>query len=795
MPGQDYNSAWAYVSAFAGDPNVAVLDWRAIHDTNKEIAGHARRGTLPEWWQWLCGMNDQGYGVFANVNALDGQGRELQNVQHIRAHYVDLDNLSAQQNYEAATRAWPAPGFAVQSSPGKYHVYWVVQPYVGNDRFQVLQRKLRQVFDGDKKIIDATRVMRVPGSIHSKDPANPHLVTCWSLAGYGQWIDPAQLEQALASVNVIDGGLGVRHELGEPSLAAPSLDWLARAMEFTDPNALDRGDWIAMTSSIKQAGWSLADPDTLFGMWSEWCSRYDGNDVGENRKQWDSIRNTELGWPSLLRRVPSLQAVISFGGVDRTGQLPAGAGDTPAQPQAAPSVPGSPPMPVPAGEAPPMPEPPPLDCRGEYLTHLEQQQWFKGVTFVVNMGVMLAANGRYLNVTQFNAAFGGKKFIIDQQGKMVNEPWQAATRSTLWQVPKVDHVRFLPSQPFHAVIEDDLGRKGINVYKPISPRRVVGDPAPFLNHIGALLATADDVRLVMDFLAHNVKYPGHKIPWAPVIQSAEGAGKGVLKLIMTHAMGRPYVYFPNAKELTNSGSQFNAWMRNKLFILADEIKVDDRRDLIEVLKPMISEEIIEIQGKGFDQELEDNFSNWCFFTNWKDAIPVSKNARRFAIFYSPLQTAQDMLARRMDETYFTALYNWIKADGAAIVTDYLLNHPIERGAIPMRAPSTSSAVEAVKLSRSPIERVIMEAIEDGLPGFRGGWVSSIAAVKRIKEKGAVGRTVQDQTIATVVEAMGYVACGRAARPYFQEDKDTRAELFYLGGVGDVAAYGRLQGWE
>jgi hypothetical protein len=784
---QSFEQASYWVGALAGDPASAVMDWRAIHDVDKTVAGHARRGTLAEHWSWLIEMNNAGYGIFATVNMMDGIGRELANVAYIRSQFVDLDQGDAEQQFHRAANWQPAPSFAVNSSPGKFHIYWPVQSYTGNDRFQLTQRKLRQLFNGDKRTIDASRVMRVPGFYHLKQPTNPHLVTMQALFNWGQRQPIESLEQATASINIIDGGIGVRHDLGDPSLAAPSLDWLKYALELVDPNELDRGEWIALTSAIKQAGWSVTSPENLFELWSAWCAKYSANDLGENLKQWNSIRNTELGWPSMLRRVPGLAAVATFGGRDRTGDATAIASHTAPAGQEAPN--GAP-VSGQAGTTPPS-----LDCSGEFLTHIEQQTWFAGCTFVVNRGEMLAPDGRFLGVTQFNATYGGKKFIIDSTGKTSNEAWAAATRSTLWTVPKVDHVRFLPSREYHEIVIDELGRKGINVYKPIEPKRVQGDPTPFLNHIAAILPDADDQRILFDYLAHNARFPGYKIPWAPVIQSVEGIGKGIIKTVIMHVMGRPYVYFPNAKELTNSGSQFNGWMRGRVFILADEIKVDDRRDLIEVLKPMISEEVIEVQSKGIDQDLEDNFSNWGFFTNWKDAIPVNKNGRRFAIFYSILQTVEDLESRGMNDTYFNKLYSWVKADGAAIVADWLLNYPIECGAIAMRAPKTSSTIEAVGLSRSPIERVIIEAVEDGLPGFRGGWISSIAAINRIKSTGAVGRTVQPTTVASVVEAMGYIACGRSLRPYFQEDKDVKSYLFHFGGPGDISQYGRLQGWE
>lgn len=782
-----FDYAWSYVASIAGDPNTAILNFRAIHDTNKEVPAHDRRGTLLQWWEWLNGMNQQGYGIFAAVNALDGNGRELQNVEYCRVQVVDLDDrLTAQQNFERAAASNPHPAFAVQSSPGKYHVYWQMQPYRDNDRFQLLQRKLRQHYQGDKSVIDATRVLRVPGFYHLK--AAPHLVTCFALPGLGMAHHVETLEAAYAHVNVIDGGDGVRHELGSPELAAPSLEWLAYALQLVDPNDLDRAEWIAIMSGFKQAGWSFGE-SVIRPMFDAWCARYTANDPGENDKQWSSIRNTELGWHSLVRRIPSLRAAVSFGVDNRA------AGGV--QPALTPALPGNTiPPPVQIGDVIGV-NPPPLDCSGEYLTHLECAEWFKGCTFVVAHGKILAPDGRLQTSTQFNGAYGGKKFIVDGEGKQTNEPWAAALRSTLYQIPKVDHLRFLPHLEHGALVYDDLGRKGVNMYKPAVVRSMTGDPTPILRHVGLLFPDGNDQRIFIEYLAHNVKFPGHKIPWAPVVQSVEGAGKGVFKRLVTHALGKPYVHFPNAAELTEGGSKFNAWLRNKLFILADEIKVDDKRDLIEKLKPMISETYIEIQGKGVDQEIEDCYANWLFFTNYKNAVPVSRNGRRYAIFYTPIQTKGDLIARGMDKAYYDKLYGWLDADGAAIVTDYLLNYPIERGSISMTAPETSSWAEAIKISRTPVERVIMEAIEDGLPGFAGGWVSVESALKRVREKGATRGALPPHAVAEVLESLGYVPVGRAPRAYFQEGlgDNHRSELFFFGGWSDPVGFGRAQGWE
>lgn len=707
-------------------------------------------------------MNAAGYGIFITPADMDGVGRKLENVSWLRAQYVDLDGASALADYGRAASSVPLPSFGVHSSPEKRHVYWCVERYTGVDRFEQLQRKMRQVFNGDKAVIDAARVMRLPGTYNRKIPDAPHLVTCEALAGYGQRLTVEALEAAYATVQVIDGGSGERHALGDPEHAAPSLEWLVYGFSLIDPNALSRGEWIALTAAFKQSGWTLTDPDTLYRLWSEWCARYTGNDEAENHKQWHSLRNTELGWRSIVARVPQLRATMSFG---------AGGGA------------------VTNADTPTMPA-----NTGEYLTPEECSQWFDGCVAVTSMARILAPNGRFYDASGFNMAYGGKIFIITSEGKKTDEAWKAATRSTIWRVPHVDHVRFTPHMAHGAIVMDDLGRKGVNIYKPPLVELIEGDPSPFLNHLTALIPNDNDRNILLTYLAHNVQYPGHKIPWAPVIQSVEGAGKGIMKSLVQHAFGVPYIHFPKAEELTANGSKFNEWLRHKVFILADEIKVDDKRDLIEKLKPIISEKKIEFEGKGVNQDLDDNFANWMFFTNYKDAVPISKNGRRYAIFYSPLQTLADLLARGMDDAYFDALYGWFDMGGAAIVTNWLKNHvPIQRGVIPMRAPKTTSWDEALKVSRTPVERAIIEAIEQRLPGFANNWVSVQSAIQYVKDQNITRGTLAPHVVSGILETMGYVYSGRAPRPYFPEK--IAADLFHYGQAGDVTLYGRAQGWE
>lgn len=791
----NYSTTQAYITTLTGDPNT-VVDFRCIHDTDKAVPGKAIRSTLAEAYQMLLQYNQNGYGIFCCINAMDGQGRNLENVDHVRTHVVDLDNLfSAQTNYEKATTSEFVPHFAVQTSPGKYHLYWLVEPYKGNEFYSTHQRKIRQLYDGDRSVIDASRVLRLPGFNHLKDPANPFLVHCWQVGNVPRYTCD-HVEQSLAHVNVFDSS-GGRTELGTESLAAPSLDWLRFGLSKVSPQDLSYEEWMSLTAAYKQSGWTLTDPQTLLDIWLEWCGTYHGDDLGVNMKLWDSIKDTEIGWASIKRRT-SVDAYMKFGHKEPPVE------NTPAQtpPSDGRALFGEPVtaqgsfMPVPQHPVDtPMPTPPEQNVEefGEILGHMECEKWFEDCYFIEREGKMFSPSARFMNATQFNGTYGGKHFIITSTGKTTDEAWKAALRSTVWTVPKADHIRFLPTEAPQSIVTDDLRRKGLNTYIPADIKHRPGDVTPWLEHVAKIIPDPGDQKIWFDYLAHCVKFPGHKIPWAPMMQSMEGVGKSVFLKVMQHSLGKNYVYIPKADQLISSSNVFNAWMRGKLLIVVNEIKIDERRELIEILKPMITDSEIEVQSKGVDQDMEDNVANWLFFSNYKDAIPINQNGRRYSIFYSVIQTLQDLNNAGMTEAYFNNLFKWLEGGGYDYIADWFLNYPIEAGEIPVRAPQTSSHAEALKISRSPIEVIVHECVSDNMTGFKGGYISSLALKVRCKASGV--RTPSASVIKTCLEGMGFYELGKASKPHFQEDVGQRTHLFGVDPLMGVEGYGAAQGYE
>jgi RepB DNA-primase from phage plasmid len=163
-------------------------------------------GTIDQHFSVLENLNARGAGIFATINRTDGKGRERANIVGIRAVFVDLDGAPI-----APVTQWPlSPHMVIESSPGRYHVYWLVDETVALAQFAGLQKKLAKRFGGDPRVHDLPRVLRLPGFVHSKGAPfrtrimhhNP------TLPRYSA----SELSTALADVSVTDVEEPIRSE-------------------------------------------------------------------------------------------------------------------------------------------------------------------------------------------------------------------------------------------------------------------------------------------------------------------------------------------------------------------------------------------------------------------------------------------------------------------------------------------------------------------------------------------------------------------------------------------------------
>jgi hypothetical protein len=120
-------------------------------------------GSLVEHEKTLIEANGKGCGIFVTINRTDGRGRKNENIVGVRAAFVDLDGAPLQPVLEAPL----SPHMVIESSPGRYHAYWMVED-INRDEFTSIQKALAARFSGDTQVSDLGRVMRLPGFYHLK---------------------------------------------------------------------------------------------------------------------------------------------------------------------------------------------------------------------------------------------------------------------------------------------------------------------------------------------------------------------------------------------------------------------------------------------------------------------------------------------------------------------------------------------------------------------------------------------------------------------------------------------------
>jgi len=142
----------------------------------------------------------QGYGIFFTVNGFTGGRRTNDTLTNINAFFADIDYPDKINRTPEAVKQYkqellmemmedelPIPTYVIETKNG-FHVYWILEAPVmlnelNENQREELKLQYRQVeeailarFDGDPGAKDAARVLRIPGSLHQKDPADPFTV-------------------------------------------------------------------------------------------------------------------------------------------------------------------------------------------------------------------------------------------------------------------------------------------------------------------------------------------------------------------------------------------------------------------------------------------------------------------------------------------------------------------------------------------------------------------------------------------------------------------------------------------
>jgi Primase C terminal 2 (PriCT-2)/RepB DNA-primase from phage plasmid len=250
------------------DPGARYFTFQTFDDNadrKDERLAKVLHGTLAQHAAELIRLNNKGAGIFITVNETNGRGRKEENIERIRAVFADLDGTPL----EPVMQSNLTPQIIVETSPGRWHPYWLVKEMPLED-FTAVQLAIIERFHSDPVIHDLPRVMRLPGFIHRKGV--PFMVRIHSIHDAAPY--PAKYFEKMERQP---------HISGEKQDATAKDLWLVGEALKVIPTSQEWGD----RNYVGMAVWRATDgAEYGFEAWSAWLQRSGKYGAWHTRRQW-----------------------------------------------------------------------------------------------------------------------------------------------------------------------------------------------------------------------------------------------------------------------------------------------------------------------------------------------------------------------------------------------------------------------------------------------------------------------------------------------------------------------------
>lgn len=311
---------------------------------------------------------------------------------------------------------------------------------------------------------------------------------------------------------------------------------------------------------------------------------------------------------------------------------------------------------------------------------------------------------------------------------------------------RVDGCTYWPNQPLYV---EEYGQSKLNYWRPSDIKPAPGDVSLFLNHVSYLFPDEGEANILLDYLAFQVQHPGEKVHWAVLMQGDQGNGKSFFGVVMRLVLGAHNVRMATNEQLHET---FTQYQRNTQLIIIEELMAKGRLELMNKLKPMITESWCTIREMYKPPYEQPNRFNFLFFSNHKDPIIIDNTDRRYCILKSNAPPHPDANA------YYAPLFDWARAN-ASVISHYLHNRPLTNFKPQAHAPMTEGKRALIKTSMPPIDQHIYDHVGAGEWPCKWDLLTPSVLIRPLKEEANLG-TVNAKLVSDAFERLGYLKLDR-----------------------------------
>jgi hypothetical protein len=645
-------------------------------------------GSLGSAWARLCELQNRGAGVFVVVNGTDGKGAKNENVVGIRALWQEADR--------GDEPPLPIePHITIESSPGKYHRYILVDG-APLDEFEPVQQRLVDDYGSDPNAKDRRRVLRLAGFHHLKNPAAPHMVRIVGESGAAPtpWETAKRLFPPVARKAKAPGS----DDLPAPGTPLAKIAEVVSALAVLDPD-ITYGDWLKIGMALHSTGAGLE----AYRLWDEWSARGQGYRPGECAYRWGTF---ERKGGVTLRTLFDLAYKSGWSGdIEVSAALDI---NTLVDEQ-----------------------------RRRMLNEFGKRH---AVAVIQGRAIVVYREWDY-GSESFTTRYSSRgdiatlfepdrlPFTENKGGviSIVRKPlvpiwFQSPTRRTYSQI-------IFKPRPWLVAGKTALpDGKVLNLYQGLTVTPKEGDVGLILDHIRQVWCSGDDgaYRYVLGWMARLFQYPGEPGHTVIVLKSGEGTGKNIIIDMLVKALGEHAVTATKPGDLTG---RFNDHLATAVLVFANEAVWGGDKSQEGALKSLITDETLSVERKYLPKFDVRNCCHLMMASNNDWVAPVGLDDRRFVI----LDVSNE---RQGDFAYFRRLRDQIKNGGTAAFVHYLLTLDIsdfEVRELPDLGLNQATKSAAKILGADSVTQWVFECLYNGeIPHQREELVSGFSSDRTVK---------------------------------------------------------------
>jgi hypothetical protein len=338
-------------------------------------------------------------------------------------------------------------------------------------------------------------------------------------------------------------------------------------------------------------------------------------------------------------------------------------------------------------------------------------------------------------------------------GKGAQYPDKAAQAAMA--APALEIVQTITYRPDAAPVIDGK----FNMWTDPLIKPLKGEPTIFLEHMLYLIPNKAEREFLIQWLAWIVQHPDQKVMWAILIIGREGSGKSWLGVLMERLFGATNVALITEENAVID--KFNSFAENKRFIFLHETPPDEVEKLLNRVKGLITQDIINVRRMRNDYYNADNFANLMAVSN--EDVPINLTNRRWAV----VRAADDPFAPEhtpAHKKYYDRLWDVVPKKGTVpadrMITDearrvlgYLRTLPLD-DFDHLSAPLTGAKQEASESGDDgAVKARVANAYRDKTGPFRFNLLTAEGVAKHVGT--GTGRTL--------TEAMQEIGCRKLRR--------------------------------